>query len=126
VNVYEPAASELVRVKSRISADSWQRRVEQAQRDEPVLRAILDKVAGGLSLNDAIAKVLRTFDVAATIAHSARNRHESRGAHSRRDFPQRDDANYLKHTLAFRTDGPPRIDYVPVTITKWEPVERKY
>ena len=58
MNVYEPAASELVRVKSRISADSWQRRVEQAQRDEPVLRAILDKVAGGLSLNDAIAKVL--------------------------------------------------------------------
>src|SRR5204862_116013 len=60
------------------------------------------------------------------IAHSARNRRESRGAHSRTDFPQRDDANYLKHTLAFRTDGPPRIDYVPVTVTKWQPVERKY
>ncbi len=66
------------------------------------------------------------LDVALTIAHSARNRRESRGAHSRTDFPQRDDANYLKHTLAFRTDGPPRIDYMPVTITKWQPVERKY
>jgi succinate dehydrogenase/fumarate reductase flavoprotein subunit len=66
------------------------------------------------------------LDVAATIAHSARSRRESRGAHSRTDFPQRDDANFLKHTLAFRTDGAPRIDYVPATITKWQPVERKY
>jgi succinate dehydrogenase/fumarate reductase flavoprotein subunit len=66
------------------------------------------------------------LDVAATIAHSARNRRESRGAHSRTDFPQRDDANFLKHTLAFRTDAAPRIEYVPATITKWQPVERKY
>ena len=66
------------------------------------------------------------LDVAATIAHSARNRRESRGAHSRTDFPARDDANFLKHTLAFRTDAAPRIDYVPATITKWQPVERKY
>jgi len=34
--------------------------------------------------------------------------------------------NYLKHTLAYRTDGMPRIDYSPVKITKWQPVERKY
>src|SRR3989454_8058411 len=66
------------------------------------------------------------LDVAASIAHSALNRRESRGAHSRTDFPNRDDTNYLKHTLAFRTDGAPRIDYVPVKITKWQPVERKY
>ncbi len=66
------------------------------------------------------------LDVAATIAHSARNRRESRGAHSRSDYPQRDDANYLKHSLAFHTDGAPRIDYTPITITKWQPVERKY
>jgi succinate dehydrogenase/fumarate reductase flavoprotein subunit len=66
------------------------------------------------------------LDVAATIAHSARERRESRGAHSRTDHPQRDDANYLKHSLAFRTDGAPRIEYTPVTITKWQPTERKY
>jgi len=56
--VYEPVAAELVRVKSRISADSWQQRIEKAQRDEPLVRAILDKVANGMSLNAAIAKVL--------------------------------------------------------------------
>src|SRR3989475_820602 len=66
------------------------------------------------------------LDVAASIAHSALNRRESRGAHSRTDFPNRDDANYLKHTFAYRADGAPRIDYVPVKITKWQPVERKY
>ena len=58
MNVYEPVSAELVRVKSRISADSWQRRVEQAQRDEVPARAILDKVAAGMSLNEAITKVL--------------------------------------------------------------------
>ena len=74
----------------------------------------------------AVLEVDFMLDVATTIAHSARNRRESRGAHSRTDFPQRDDANYLKHTLAFRAEGAPRIDYAPVTITKWQPVERKY
>ena len=54
----EPTAPELRRVKSRVSAESWQQRVEQAQRDEVPVRKILDEVARGLTLNDAIAKVL--------------------------------------------------------------------
>ena len=54
----DPAAPELRRVKSRISAESWQQRVEQAQRDEVPVRKILEEVARGLTLNDAIAKVL--------------------------------------------------------------------
>src|SRR6059058_1426164 len=66
------------------------------------------------------------LDVAASIANSALNRRESRGAHSRTDFPARDDVNYLNQTLAYRTDGMPRVDYSPVKITKWQPVERKY
>lgn len=56
--MHEPATPELVRVKSRISADSWRRRVEQAQHDEVVIRKILDAEASGKSLNKAIAKVL--------------------------------------------------------------------
>ncbi len=66
------------------------------------------------------------LDVAQAIAWSALNRRESRGAHSRTDYTNRDDANYLKHSLAFRADGAPRIDYLPVTITKWQPQARKY
>ncbi len=53
-------------------------------------------------------------------------RQECRGAHWRNDFPGRDDANWLKHTLAFRTESGPRLSYKPVVITKYPPRERKY
>jgi fumarate reductase flavoprotein subunit len=66
------------------------------------------------------------LDVAETIANSALKRKESRGSHTRTDFPKRDDANFLKHTLACRTPDGPRIEYLPVTITRWQPEERKY
>ena len=66
------------------------------------------------------------LDVAETVANSALRRKESRGSHTRTDFPKRDDPNFLKHTLAYRTADGPRIDYLPVTITRWQPEERKY
>jgi succinate dehydrogenase / fumarate reductase flavoprotein subunit len=63
---------------------------------------------------------------AEVLVESALNRQESRGAHFREDFPKRDDVNWLKHTLAYQ--GPKGIEfkYKPVTITKFEPKERKY
>ena len=57
---------------------------------------------------------------------SALAREESRGAHSRLDYPKRDDENWLKHTLAHKTSGLPKLDYLPVKITKYPPVERRY
>jgi succinate dehydrogenase / fumarate reductase flavoprotein subunit len=66
------------------------------------------------------------LDLAEVVVVGALARTESRGAHSRRDFPQRDDVNWLKHTLAHYTPTGPRIEYIPVNITAWEPVERKY
>jgi fumarate reductase flavoprotein subunit len=66
------------------------------------------------------------IDVAETTSHAALAREESRGAHSRRDFPARDDARYLAHSMAYRADGPPRIEYLPVRITRWQPRERAY
>jgi succinate dehydrogenase flavoprotein subunit len=54
-------------------------------------------------------------------------RKESRGAHARpHDFPDRDDENFLKHTLVSWEDGTPKLDWRPVTMTKWQPQERKY
>jgi fumarate reductase flavoprotein subunit len=67
------------------------------------------------------------LDVAETIVQSALRREESRGAHQRTDFPARDDQRYLAHSLAYRNaDGSSRIEYLPVTITRWPPGERVY
>ncbi|MEM3731000.1 MAG: succinate dehydrogenase/fumarate reductase flavoprotein subunit [Candidatus Bathyarchaeia archaeon] len=57
---------------------------------------------------------------------SALARTESRGAHTRLDYPKRDDANWLKHTLAYYTKEGPKLEYIPVTITKWQPAARTY
>jgi fumarate reductase flavoprotein subunit len=67
------------------------------------------------------------LDVAEAMVNSALRREESRGAHQRTDFPKRDDARFLKHSLAYRqSDGSCRVEYGPVTITKLPPGERKY
>ena len=66
------------------------------------------------------------LDCAEAIAAGALARQESRGAHSRRDFPQRDDEKWLKHTLAFWTPDGPRLEYAPVNITRWQPERRTY
>ncbi len=66
------------------------------------------------------------LDVAEVMLISAYAREESRGAHSRRDFPERDDVNWLKHTLVNLTPAGLKVEYKPVVIEKWKPTERKY
>jgi succinate dehydrogenase / fumarate reductase flavoprotein subunit len=53
-------------------------------------------------------------------------REESRGGHARTDFCKRDDEKFLGHSLVYESGGRPRLEYKPVTITNWKPVERKY
>jgi fumarate reductase flavoprotein subunit len=67
------------------------------------------------------------LDVAEAIVTAATRREESRGAHQRTDFPKRDDVRYLAHSLIYRNaDGSARVEYLPVTITRWPPAERVY
>ena len=67
------------------------------------------------------------LDVGGAIVESALRREESRGAHQRTDFPARDDERFLAHSLISRNDdGSSKLDYLPVTITRWPPAERVY
>ena len=111
-------------------------------RTEDSLRATCDKLVElrdrfrnvnlddtGLRYNTELIAALELdcmLDVAQSVAFSAIARRESRGSHQRTDFPDRDDEGYLKHSLAYRADAGPRIDYNPVTITKWPPAARVY
>ena len=83
-----------------------------------------------MTFNTELTSILELgymLDVAETIIQSALQREESRGSHQRTDHPDRDDEKFLSHSLAYRQDdGSPRIDYLPVTITKWPPGERVY
>ena len=75
----------------------------------------------------ALLELSGMLDVAQTIIESALHREESRGAHQRTDFPNRDDEHFLAHTLVHReSDGTARVDHLPVTITRWPPGERVY
>ena len=67
------------------------------------------------------------LDVAEAILYSAQARTESRGSHQRTDYPERNDEKFLSHTLVYQTRSErPRIEYLPVTITRWPPGKRVY
>jgi succinate dehydrogenase / fumarate reductase flavoprotein subunit len=111
-------------------------------RDDKLLTAARDKVRelkdryGAVSIADCSA-VFNTdlleanelgylLDLAEAMVAGALARTESRGAHSREDFPERDDARWLKHTLAYRGPKGPTLKYKPVSITRFEPKPRTY
>jgi len=74
------------------------------------------------------------LDIAEVVVYAAQNREESRGGHMRDDFPKRDDENYMKHTMAYLTGDPHsstpadhiNLDWKPVVMTRYQPMERKY
>lgn len=83
----------------------------------------------GLQYNTELMEALELgflLDTSEQLVHAALNRTESRGAHSREDFKERDDENWLKHTLVFKDGDGVRIEYKPVTLGIYEPKPRVY
>ena len=66
------------------------------------------------------------LDVAEVVLVNTLNRRESTGAHTRLDYPFRDDEKYLKHSLNYHTSAEPKIAWHTITFTRYAPVERKY
>ena len=111
-------------------------------RIESQIRAALEKIGElqeryrqlgiddkGKQFNTDLLEVIELgglLDLAEVTAAGALARTESRGAHSREDYPQRDDTNWLKHTLAYRTEKGIEFRYKPVVVTRFEPKPRTY
>ncbi|MCZ6873128.1 MAG: FAD-binding protein [bacterium] len=74
----------------------------------------------------AVLEVEALVQVAAATLAAAAARQESRGSHRREDFPQRDDANWLCHTVTTATPDGPKVDVLPVQQTRWQPERRTY
>ena len=84
----------------------------------------------GTVFNNDVTQALELgflLELAACMVEAGLARKESRGAHARpHDFPNRDDENYMRHTLVTWEDGAPSLDWAPVRVTKWQPQERTY
>jgi succinate dehydrogenase / fumarate reductase, flavoprotein subunit len=112
------------------------RREEQMKRQGDIVESLRERFGRvvvedkGNVFNSDLTQVLELdylLALASCMVVAGLARKESRGAHARPyDFPDRDDESYLRHTLVTWEDGAPKLDWRPVTMTKWQPQERKY
>jgi succinate dehydrogenase / fumarate reductase flavoprotein subunit len=112
------------------------RREDQMERQGEIVAALRDRYERvvvddkGEVFNNDLTQALELgflLELAECMVVCGLARKESRGAHARpHDYPSRDDENYMKHTLVTWADDEPELDWRDVTVTKWEPQERKY
>jgi succinate dehydrogenase / fumarate reductase, flavoprotein subunit len=112
------------------------RREDQMEREGEIIAALRERYQRvivddkGMVFNTDVTQALELgflLDLAACMIPAGLARKESRGAHARPyDYPDRDDENYMRHTMVTWEDGQPKLDWAPVRVTKWPPGERKY
>jgi succinate dehydrogenase / fumarate reductase, flavoprotein subunit len=112
------------------------RREEQMRRQGQIVDELQERYARvvvedkGQVFNNDLTQALELgflLDLAACMVVAGLERKESRGAHARPyDYPDRDDENFMRHTLVRWVDGAPTLDWRPVEVTKWQPMERTY
>jgi succinate dehydrogenase / fumarate reductase flavoprotein subunit len=112
------------------------RREDQMRRQGDIVESLRERYERvvvedkGSVFNNDLTQALELgflLELAACMVVCGLARKESRGAHARPyDYPDRDDENYMRHTLVTWEDGAPRLDWKPVTVTKWQPQERTY
>jgi succinate dehydrogenase / fumarate reductase flavoprotein subunit len=102
--------------------------VAEVRKLREAYREIRCGTSGGSFKTNLVATIElgHLLDNAYLTAASAENRKESRGAHAREDFPERDDANWLKHTLAWLEGDDVRLGDKAVDVSRWEPKPRTY
>jgi succinate dehydrogenase / fumarate reductase flavoprotein subunit len=106
--------------------------LKQAAADIAALRERYDRASiqdkGKRYNTDLLEAVELGFllDLAEVLVATAQARKESRGGHFREDYPNRDDVNFMRHSMAYKDGDEIRLDYKPVTVTRYQPMERKY
>lgn len=127
-------------IRDRLAETMWynvgifrtEKEMEKAlQTIEQLLEEYKDAYAGDPSETYNMAfinyvEIGNLLKLAKAVTMGAVNRKESRGSHSRADYPKRNDAEFLRHTLIYKEGDQYRLDYIPVKITKYQPEERKY
>jgi succinate dehydrogenase / fumarate reductase flavoprotein subunit len=112
------------------------RREEQMERQGEIVDELQERFERvvvedkGSVFNNDLTQALELgflLELAACMVVAGLARKESRGAHSRPyDYPERDDESFLRHTIVRWVEGAPTLGWKPVTMTKWQPMERKY
>jgi succinate dehydrogenase / fumarate reductase, flavoprotein subunit len=133
----EPAAALRAELQTSMDVNAGVYRTEDGLREQEDLIARLQERYGSAvgvhdtsrSYNTDLLEAVELgflLDLAQMLVHTARARTESRGGHYREDYPKRDDVNWLKHSLAWKANGTIKLSTKPVTITNYQPQERKY
>ncbi|MBN2910246.1 FAD-binding protein [Polycladomyces sp. WAk] len=136
----KPKGNNLITIRNKMAETMWnnvgifrteKEMVEALETINQLLEDYKDAYIGDSSVRYNMAfinyvEIGNLLKLAKAVTIGAIHRKESRGSHSRGDYPKRDDKNYLKHTLIYNNGDHYTLDYLPVKITKYQPEERKY